>query len=149
MKREYPSAPVVAVGAVVCHQGKVLLVRRGHEPAMGRWVIPGGGVELGETVRDAVRREIREECGIEISVANEPAAVVDRIDRDTAGRVRYHYVIIDYLADYQSGMLTPGSDVTAAQWVDPADLPTYDLTPISIDLVRMALERCRKRQYNQ
>ena len=117
MTREYPAAPVCAVGAVVCYQGKVLLVRRGQEPAHGRWVIPGGGVELGETAEEAARREIREECGIEITVGP-VAAVVDRIDRDEAGRVRYHYVIVDYFADYAGGSASPGTDVTDARWVD-------------------------------
>lgn len=143
MSREYPSAPVCAVGAIVCRDGKVLLVRRGHEPAVGRWVIPGGGVELGETVEEAVRREIREECGIEIAVGP-LATVVDRIDQDESGRVRYQYVIIDYFADYAAGEVEAGSDVSEARWVDADEIDGYGLNQVSRDLIRRALERKRQ-----
>jgi ADP-ribose pyrophosphatase YjhB (NUDIX family) len=97
VSREYPDYPRVGVGAVVFHQGRVLLVRRGGRPALGKWSLPGGLVELGETTAEAVRREIREECGIDIRVIG-VAGVVDRVTRDAAGLVRYHYVLVDYLA---------------------------------------------------
>lgn len=137
--REYPTAPIVAVGAIVRKGDTVLLVKRGQAPGKGRWVISGGAVELGETVQEAVRREIREECGLEI-VLGPLAAVVDRIDRDTAGRVRFHYVIIDYFADYLSGNLQPASDVAEARWVSAAELAQYDLTPKSVELLRQSLD---------
>jgi 8-oxo-dGTP diphosphatase len=135
--REYPSAPVAAVGAVVVYQGRALLVRRGSAPAKGMWVIPGGGVELGERVEDAVSREVQEECGIAIAVGP-LACVVDRLDRDEHGRVRFHYVIIDYFARYQSGELKAGSDAAEARWVALADLPDYGLSLESLRLLREA-----------
>jgi len=128
----------VAVGAIVRKGDMVLLVQRGQEPAKGRWVIPGGAVELGEKVQEAVKRELREECGIEIEVGP-VAAVVDRIERDAAGRVRYHYVIIDFFCDYVSGDLHPASDADQARWVKAEDLPQYDLSEKSLALLRQAL----------
>lgn len=131
--REYPAAPIVAVGAVIVHQGRALLVRRAKAPALGAWVIPGGGVELGERVEDAVAREVCEECGIAIALGP-LAAVVNRIDRDEAGRVRFHYVIIDYFASYQSGDLAAGSDAADARWAPLGDLPDYGLSAESLRL---------------
>ena len=140
LSREYPAAPVVAVGAVVVYQGRALLVQRGRAPARGAWVIPGGGVELGETVDVAVAREVREECGITIAVGD-LATVVSRIDRDAAGRVRFHYVIIDYFASYVSGDLVAGSDAAGARWVPMDDLPAYQLSEESLRLFREAARR--------
>lgn len=137
MSREFPSAPVVAVGAVVVYQGRALLVRRGRAPAKGAWVIPGGGVELGERVEDAVLREVHEECGIAIALGP-LAAVVSRIDRDESGRVRFHYVIIDYFARYQSGVLAAGSDAADARWVPLGELPDYALSAESLRLFEEA-----------
>jgi 8-oxo-dGTP diphosphatase len=137
LSREYPNAPVVAVGAVVVHQGRALLVRRGRAPAKGAWVIPGGGVELGERVEDAVLREVHEECGIAIALGSF-ACVVNRIDRDENGRVRYQYVIIDYFARYQSGDLAAGSDAADARWVPLSELPDYGLSAESLKLFEEA-----------
>jgi ADP-ribose pyrophosphatase YjhB (NUDIX family) len=137
-KREYPAAPVVAVGAAVCRGGQVLVVKRGQEPALGRWVIPGGRVELGESPEAAAHREIREECGLEIRLGP-VAAVVNRVDRDDAGRVRYHFVIIDYLAEYLAGELRPGSDAADARWVDPGLLTDLRITGLSADLLRQSI----------
>ncbi len=133
VSREYPGAPVVAVGAVVVHQGRALLVRRGRAPAKGAWVIPGGGVELGERVEDAVLREVREECGITVALSS-LATVASRIDRDETGRVRFHYVIIDYFATYVSGELEAGSDAAGARWAPLEELPDYNLSEESLRL---------------
>jgi 8-oxo-dGTP diphosphatase len=124
--RAYPAHPMVGVSVLVFNDGKVLLVRRGHEPRKGRWSLPGGVVELGETVRDAARREIREECHIEIEIER-TLDVLDRIFKDPDGRVQYHYVLIVLLARYKSGELRADSDIEAAEWADVHDLARYDL----------------------
>jgi 8-oxo-dGTP diphosphatase len=140
VSREYPAAPIVAVGVVVVHQERALLVRRGKAPAEGRWAIPGGGLELGERVEDAAIREIREECGVAIALGP-LAAVVNRIDRDKDDRVRFHYVIIDYFASYQSGDLAAGSDAAEARWVPLGELPDYALSAESLRLFEQAAQR--------
>lgn len=138
MRREYPDAPRVGVGAVVLHRGRVLLVRRGADPAAGRWSLPGGVVDLGERLADAVRREVREECGLDVEVAD-VAGVVDRIVRDAQGRVRYHWVLIDYLAYAAADTVTPGSDAADCRWVDPGQLHHLDTTEGLAEMVRRAL----------
>jgi len=112
----YPDCPRVAVGAVVFKDDHVLLVRRGRAPAKGLWAIPGGSMELGETLQAAAEREIYEETGITIR-ADEPVFTFDVIERDADSRVRYHYVIVDMIADYIGGVLKPGDDAIEARWV--------------------------------
>ena len=138
MSREYPDYPRVGVGAVVLHRGCVLLVRRGGQPSMGKWTLPGGLVELGETTADAVRREIREECGLDIRVAG-IAGVVDRVVRDAEGRVRYHYVLVDYLAYADSDAIAAGSDAAEAQWVDLDRVGQLDITEGLTDMIKRAV----------
>jgi 8-oxo-dGTP diphosphatase len=121
MAAEYPEAPVVAVGAVVVREGRVLLVKRGQPPSKGMWAIPGGRVELGETLQEAAEREIKEETGLNIR-AGDPVHLFDVILRDDSGSVRYHYVIVDLLADYVTGTLQPGDDAQEARWVAPGEL---------------------------
>ena len=125
------------MGAVVVHAGRALLVRRGKEPLRGRWVVPGGTVELGETLEDAVAREVQEETGLVVRPL-EVMEVFDAIERDGAG-VRFHYVVVDYRCAFVSGDLQPGSDAEDAAWVAEADLPSYDLPPLALELVRRAL----------
>ncbi len=138
MSREYPAHPLVGVGAVVLDRGRVLLVKRGGQPSSGKWSLPGGLVELGETTIDAVRREIREECGIDIEVAG-VAGVVDRVVRDGDGRVRYHYVLVDYLAFAQSGPVTAGTDAAEARWVEVDAVDALDITDGLVDMIRRAV----------
>ena len=107
--REYPPRPVIGVGGVVFIDGRVVLIKRRHEPLAGRWSLPGGAIEVGETLRDGLRRELREEIGIETRVGR-LVELFDRITRDDGGRVRYHYVLADYLCHHVSGELRPGSD---------------------------------------
>jgi 8-oxo-dGTP diphosphatase len=127
MHREYPSAPIPAVGAVVIKGDTFLLVLRGQQPSLGKWSIPGGVLELGETIEQAARREVREECGLEIEVG--PVVEVrDAIVRDADGGIQFHYVLIDVVARYLEGELVVGSDVEDAQWVKKTDLPTFELT---------------------
>lgn len=138
MTREYPDYPRVGVGAVVLHEGRVLLVRRGGQPSMGRWTLPGGLVELGETTTEAVRRELQEECGTEIHVVG-LAGVFDRVVRDAGGRIRYHYVLVDYLAYVETDAVTAGSDAAEASWVEIDRLGDVDVTDGVIDMVRRAM----------
>jgi 8-oxo-dGTP diphosphatase len=118
---EYPDRARVAVGAVVMKGGRLLLVRRGNPPAEGEWAIPGGSVELGESLQAAAEREIGEETGIRIR-AGEPIYIFDVIRRDDAGRVRFHYVIVDLAADYVGGEIEPGDDALEARWVSSRDV---------------------------
>jgi 8-oxo-dGTP diphosphatase len=120
------------------HRGRVLLVRRGGQPSSGRWSLPGGLVELGETTAEAVRREIREECGIEITVAG-LAGVVDRVTRDAEGRVRYHYVLVDYLAFTESEAVVAGTDAAECRWVELERVGELDVTDGLTDMIRRAL----------
>jgi 8-oxo-dGTP diphosphatase len=137
-RREYPDCPRVGVGAVVLDRGRVLLVRRGGQPSSGRWSLPGGLVELGETTADAVRRELREECGIDITVAG-LAGVVDRVTRDAEGRVRYHYVLVDYLAFTDTDAVVAGTDAAECRWVEIERVSELDVTDGRIDMIRRAV----------
>ncbi len=123
---DYPTAPRVAVGAVIFHDGKVLLVRRGHAPSAGKWAIPGGRVELGESLQAAAEREVREEMGITVS-AGAPIYAFDLVEKDATGRCLFHYVIVDLLAEYLGGEPHPGDDASDARWVDPDDLGDLDV----------------------
>jgi 8-oxo-dGTP diphosphatase len=139
MNREYPEAPIVAVGVVVKRDHEVLLVRRLNEPSRGRWSLPGGVVELGETVREAARREVQEECGLQVE-AGEVLAVVDNIVRDDeAGRIRFHYVLIDLLAEYAGDELVAASDISDARWVREEELEELDVTEKARELVQKVL----------
>jgi 8-oxo-dGTP diphosphatase len=147
MKREYPSAPVVAVGAIIRHQDRIVLIRRNKEPSRGRWTFPGGAVELGESLEEAVKREVLEETGLQVEVG-EVAAVIDHLDRDEAGRVRYHYVIVDYAArpagaQHAAPALRPGSDVSDARWVGLEDLDGLEMTDKAAALARALLVDAR------
>ncbi len=139
MKRRYPDGPIVAVGGIVVKDGRVLLIRRGKEPSYGLWSIPGGAVNLGEELRAAARREVREECGIEIDVTD-IVEVLDRVVRDSDGRIQYHYVLIDYLARWASGDPAPSSDVLEVCWVVPDDLSQYQMTRGTAEVIHRMLE---------
>lgn len=140
MRREYPSTPIPSVGVVVCREDEVLLVLRGHEPSQGKWSIPGGVVELGETIPEAARREVQEECGLKIEV-HDIVEVVDAIVRDEDGTVQYHYILIDVLASYVGGELMPGSDIDDAKWVSEQELASFDLTESALPVIRKALRQ--------
>ncbi|MFN4218528.1 MAG: NUDIX hydrolase [Candidatus Bipolaricaulia bacterium] len=138
-ERLYPTHPIVGVSVLVRKDRKILLVRRGHEPRKGRWSLPGGVVELGETIRDAAIREIREECHVEIEI-EKILDVLDRIFRDADGRVQYHYVLIALLARYKSGELQADSDIEAATWADVSALADYDLLADQQELIQRATQ---------
>jgi mutator protein MutT len=137
--RQYPERPIVGVGAVIVKDGRVLLVKRRYEPLAGRWSIPGGTLELGETLETGVTREMLEETGLTIEVGP-VIEVFDRIIVDADKRVRYHFVLVDYLCWPIGGSLQAGSDVDAAVMVDPASLDEYDLTEKAREVIARALE---------
>jgi 8-oxo-dGTP diphosphatase len=137
MSREYPDYPRIGVGAVILHEDKILLVRRGKSPSFGKWTLPGGLVELGETTTEAIAREIVEECGIKIRVVD-VAGVITRVVRDDDDRIRYHYVLVDYLAYPDSMDVVAGSDAAEAQWFEIERLTDLDTTPGLLDMIRRA-----------
>jgi 8-oxo-dGTP diphosphatase len=140
MRRHYPDQPLVGVGAVVFKGAEVLLVRRGQEPALGSWSLPGGLVELGETLEAAISRELAEETGLTVTLRG-IAAVLERIFPDPDGRIAYHYVLVDFLCDYVQGELTPGSDITAARFVPLAEVSGFDLASATAEVIRRAWDQ--------
>jgi len=133
--RAYPDRPVVGVGGVVLVEGRVVLVRRGHEPLAGRWSLPGGAIEVGETLHAGLRRELREETGLETTVGP-LIELFDRIMRDADGVIQYHYVLADYLCHPLGGTLAPGSDALDVVLADPNALEPYALTEKTTAVIR-------------
>ena len=150
VEREFPLSPLVGVGGVVVDQNRVLLVQRGHEPMKGKWTIPGGLIDVGETLREAVIREVREETGLDVEPI-ELIELLDRIHRED-GRVRYHYVIADYLCRVAGGTLAAASDAAAARWVERAEWNSHSalrLDPITARVIERAWQRARSIQGKQ
>jgi 8-oxo-dGTP diphosphatase len=131
----YPAGPRTAVGAIVFRDDKVLLVRRANPPGQGLWAIPGGRVELGETLKEAARREVREETGVIIN-PKEPVYVFEVIERDDEGGIRFHYVIIDLLAEYLSGEVNPGTDASEARWISSEELKELPVTKTTREFLK-------------
>jgi ADP-ribose pyrophosphatase YjhB (NUDIX family) len=144
MKRTYPKHPLVGVGGVVIHRDRALLIRRGSEPLKGEWSIPGGMLELGEELAAGVQRELKEETGLDVDPV-ECILVFDRILRE-GKRVKYHYVIVDFLCRRIRGRLRPASDVVDARWVRREDLPQYHLTDMATSLILRAFDLMGKRR---
>jgi 8-oxo-dGTP diphosphatase len=140
--RQYPDRPYVGVGAVIVDEGRVLLVKRRYPPLQGQWSIPGGAVEVGETLEACVAREMLEETGLEIEVGP-VIEVLDRITHDETGRVLYHFVLVDYLCFLAGGALAPGSDVEDAEFVAPERLAEYELTEKATAIIARALDLAR------
>lgn len=126
--RWYPQLPMVGVSAVVLREGRILLVKRSKEPSKGKWSIPGGRLELGEALYEAAKREVLEECSIEIEIEH-VLEVTDNIIRDEEGRIRYHFVLIDLLARYISGEAKAQSDAEECRWVTTEELVELDMNP--------------------
>jgi 8-oxo-dGTP diphosphatase len=143
--REYPSAPMIGVGAIVVDGDRVLLVQRGRPPAAGRWSIPGGLVDVGEPVEAAVRREVAEECGLTVRLHG-LVGFVDRIIRDAEGRVQYHYVLLDFLATPESGTASAGSDARALRWSTLGELSALETTEGLDTMIRRALAMNARRE---
>ena len=134
-RREYPDRPVVGIGAVVIHEGRVLLVRRGVAPSRGLWAVPGGSLELGETLQQGAEREILEETGVAIR-AREPICAFDFFERDGDGRIRFHFVIVDLAADYVGGDVQGADDALEARWLAPEDLEGLPVSKNTMKLLR-------------
>ena len=129
-KREYPSIPVVCVGAVIFNDSKILLIKRQHEPKAQLWTLPGGIIEIGEKTEQAIIREVKEECGILIKPIK-IVDVIDYIERDTSSKVLYHYVIIDFEAEYISGVMNASSDALEAKWFSKSEIKKANLPEIT------------------
>jgi 8-oxo-dGTP diphosphatase len=137
--REFPERPIAGVGGIVIDaaRDRVLLVRRAAEPLAGHWSIPGGALEVGESLAEGVAREVLEETGVEVEV-REVVEVLDRVLRLPDGRVQYHYVLIDYLCRPLRGDPAAGSDASEARWVSRVDLPAYALHPETLAVIEQA-----------
>ena len=136
MRREYPSQPIVGIGAIIVQDGKILLAKRGSEPGKGKWSVPGGLVELGEKVEKAVVREVKEETNLDVEVVRLIDAV-NNIIQDSNGKLRFHFVILDYLTKLKGGTLQSSSDALDTKWVRLEEAEDYDLT----DTFRVFLKR--------
>jgi 8-oxo-dGTP diphosphatase len=141
--REYPDRPIVGVGAVIVDAGRVVLIRRHYEPLAGHWSLPGGTLELGETLEQGTAREMLEETGLVVDIGP-VIEVFDRIMFDDEKRVRYHFVLVDYLCWPVSGELRAGSDVEDAVFAPPEDLPQYGLTSKAAAVIDRGFELARK-----
>jgi len=142
MEREYPQRPLVGVGAVVVDDGRVLLVRRGSEPLKGHWTLPGGALEVGESLSEGVVREVREETGLEV----EPIELIEVLDRIhcEGERVRYYYVIADYLCRVMGGKLQAASDADAVRWVERAEWNSHSaliVDPVTVRVIERGWQR--------
>jgi 8-oxo-dGTP diphosphatase len=135
LRNTYPDRPRAAVGAIVFKKDRVLLVRRGKPPAEDQWAIPGGSIELGETLQEAAEREIWEETGIVIR-AGDPIYSFDSVIPDDSGRIRFHYVIVDLMAEYVSGELKAGDDARDARWVSPRQAESLNINPLTLQVLR-------------
>jgi 8-oxo-dGTP diphosphatase len=136
--RTHPERPVVGVGAVIVRRGEVVLVKRGREPLLGMWSLPGGAVELGESLVDAVAREALEETGLRVEVGP-LVEVVDRVHPDADGRIEYHYVVIDYLCRARSGSLLAGSDAADVRWAGAHELAGLQVAEATVAVIKRAL----------
>jgi 8-oxo-dGTP diphosphatase len=143
MKREYPDRPLIGVGAVIIERGRALIVRRATEPLKGEWSIPGGVLELGETLRTGVIREAKEETGLDV-LPVEVLDVYDRIVADEAGKTRYHYVLIDYLCEVTGGELQAASDASEVRWIARAELDGFPIADAAEEVIRKGFALAQK-----
>lgn len=141
--REYPERPVIGVGGVVISGDRALLIRRGAPPLEGEWSIPGGTLEVGETLAEGVRRELAEETGIEVKVVGQ-IEVFERIVRDPSGKPKYHFVVVDYYCQLLGGQACAGSDASDIAWVAEPDLAKYLVTSTATRVIGKAFQMARE-----
>ncbi len=145
MSREYPLRPIVGVGAIIFEGGNVLLAQRGKPPSPGNWSVPGGALELGETLEDGCRREVLEETGLDVELVSR-FIVLDRITRDKWERVQYHYVLVDYICRPAGGTLKAGSDISDVKWCPLDELSEIEpMTRWTAQVILDAAEDMRTR----
>ncbi len=142
MTREYPETPLVGVGGVIIEDGRVLLVKRGHAPLAGEWSIPGGALELGETLRQAAVREAREETGLTVETSH-LLGVYDRVLRDDEGRTLYHYVLVDFLCCRVAGELQASGDADEVRWFTAQEADNLPLPKDTAEVIRLGFERSK------
>jgi len=140
MKREYPDQPLVGVGAIIIEGDCVVLVKRGHPPLAGEWSIPGGVLEMGETLRQAAAREALEETGLTVEVG-ELLGVYDRILRDADERTRYHYVLIDFLCRRIAGDPEAAGDAADARWFGRGEIGQLSLAEDTTEVIKLGFEK--------
>ena len=143
MKREYPDSALVGVGAIIIDSGRVLLVKRGHPPLAGEWSIPGGVLELGETLREAAIREAKEETCLTIETA-ELLGVYDRVLRDEEGRTIYHFVLIDFLCLRVAGLAQAADDADEVRWFTPAEAAQVALPEDTAEVIRLGFQKASR-----
>lgn len=143
MQREHPKQPLIGVGALIVENGRVVLIKRGKAPLLGEWSIPGGMLELGETLRQGAEREALEETGLVVR-ATELLGVFDRVVPDAEGKIIYHYVLIDFLCERVSGELHAGADAADARWYKPEEVADLALTEDTAGVIRAALAKCSR-----
>jgi ADP-ribose pyrophosphatase len=143
MQREHPKQPLIGVGALIVEDGRVVLIKRGKAPLLGEWSIPGGMLELGETLKQGAEREALEETGLVVR-ATELLGVFDRVVPDAEGKIIYHYVLIDFLCEMISGDLQAGADAADAQWFTPEDIVKLPLAEDTAEVIRAALAKAAR-----
>lgn len=136
-RRTYPARPIIGVGVIVWRGEEVLLIRRARPPRQGQWSLPGGAQALGETIEEAARREVREETGLAIE-ALQLVTVVDLIERDDAGAIRYHYTLVDLTAEASDGRPRPGDDAADARFFAPDVLPSLGIWTLTLEVIAKA-----------
>jgi 8-oxo-dGTP diphosphatase len=143
MQREYPEQPLVGVGAIIVRDGQVVLVKRGHAPLLGEWSIPGGLLEVGETLRQGAEREAQEETGLVVR-ARELLGVFERMVPDEQERTRFHYILIDFLCEVVSGELKASGDAADARWFAPDELSRLPLPDDTAAVIRLGIQKRAK-----
>ena len=141
--RRYPQRPIIGVGALILKRDRILMAQRGKEPLKGSWSLPGGALETGESLADGVRREVREETGLDIRPLG-VLEIFERIMRDASGAPEYNYVLIDYMCRIVGGTLAPGDDVCAVEWVRRRDLPKIEITEGTLAVIEKAFRKRRE-----